>query len=235
MSSQCAAPCRSFHIRHKGRDVAVRGALERGKYVTCAGVEPGVVRVCMGPMFSGKSSWLGQHATRARHGPARASLLVMPTANDRDLAAGITTHDRVVVPMDTLRVPDLAAALQEAEPRLMLAEEVFVEEGQFLGGDLDWAAEQLALLGKNVYVTLLTTTFQRAVWDGTRAILAVADEVEMLSSVCQCGRAANFTSKLHGDRSGARIVETGGADKYAAHCRVCYLRHAGALPAAGDA
>lgn len=204
-----------------------------GSYLVLSDVRPGLIHVCMGPMFSGKSSWLGRHAQRAMYGPKRTSLLVMPEMNDRDPPGGITTHNKVTIPMKNIRVTSLAEAVLREDKDLMRADEIFVEEAQFIPDQLAWACEQLALLGKNVYVSVLTSTYKRDLWDGTRMISEVADHIDHLKAICECGAEAAFSSKLKPDAEAAKrdkdgsntVIETGAEDKYASHCRVCYLKH----------
>ena len=68
----------------------------------------------------------------------------------------------------------------------------------------------------------LRTDFRGELFEGSASLLALADALVELKSVCECGRKATMTVRVdaNGDavRDGAQ-VEVGGNDRYVALCR----------------
>ena len=68
----------------------------------------------------------------------------------------------------------------------------------------------------------LRTDFQGKLFPGSMALLAIADELREVRTICHCGRKATMVVRLDakGDvvREGAQ-VEVGGNDKYVSYCR----------------
>ncbi|MBX9858711.1 MAG: thymidine kinase, partial [Sphingomonas sp.] len=68
----------------------------------------------------------------------------------------------------------------------------------------------------------LRTDFRGKLFPGSAALLAIADNLVELKSVCECGRKA--TMNLRVDRAGRAVAEgaqteIGGDDRYVALCR----------------
>jgi thymidine kinase len=68
----------------------------------------------------------------------------------------------------------------------------------------------------------LRTDFQAQLFPGSGALLALADDLTELKTICHCGRKATMNVRLGADgkavREGAQI-EIGGNDRYVAMCR----------------
>ena len=83
---------------------------------------------------------------------------------------------------------------------------VFVDEAQFLTPDQVW---RLACacddLGVPVLCYGLRTDFQGALFDGAAALLAMADDLREVRTICHCGRKA--TMNLRTDDAGAPVRE----------------------------
>jgi thymidine kinase len=107
---------------------------------------------------------------------------------------------------------------------------VLVDEAQFLTpGQVDQLAGIADTDGIPVLAYGLRTDFQGALFPGSARLLAIADALVEIKSVCVCGRKA--TMNLRVDATGAAVVqgrqtEIGGNDRYVASCR---RHHAGAL------
>ena len=115
---------------------------------------------------------------------------------------------------------DLHAEVTAAAP---LPACVLVDEAQFLTAP---QVDQLARLadGANVPVLAygLRTDFTGALFEGSARLLAIADALIELKSVCMCGRKA--TMNLRVDAGGRAVTsgaqtEIGGNDRYVALCR----------------
>lgn len=103
---------------------------------------------------------------------------------------------------------------------------VLVDEAQFL------TKEQVYQLGDvvdklNIPVLCygLRTDFQANLFEGSQYLLAWADQLEELKTICYCGRKANFVLRLNenGDvvKQGEQI-QIGGNDRYLSVCRRHY-------------
>ena len=100
---------------------------------------------------------------------------------------------------------------------------VFVDEAQFLGETQVW---QLARVCDKLKIPVmcfgLRTDFQGKLFPGSAALLALADNLKEIKTICWCGRKATMVARI--DSSG-RIVEEGdqvvigGEETYVSLCR----------------
>ena len=100
---------------------------------------------------------------------------------------------------------------------------VLVDEAQFLSPEqVDQLAHVADHLGVPVLAYGLRTDFQGQLFPGSARLLAIADTLVELKSVCACGRKA--TMNLRVDAAGRAVAsgaqtEIGGNDRYVALCR----------------
>ncbi|MDJ0920461.1 MAG: thymidine kinase [Henriciella sp.] len=77
---------------------------------------------------------------------------------------------------------------------------VFVDEAQFLTQDQVW---QLAEIGDGLQIPVLCyglrTDFQGQLFEGSAALLAIADNLKEAKTLCHCGRKATMTARLDQD------------------------------------
>jgi len=100
---------------------------------------------------------------------------------------------------------------------------VFVDEAQFLSEEQVW---QLARVADRLHIPVmaygLRTDFQGRLFPGSQALLAIADELREVRTICHCGRKATMVIRLGADgkvvKEGAQ-VEIGGNDRYVSYCR----------------
>jgi thymidine kinase len=99
---------------------------------------------------------------------------------------------------------------------------VFVDEAQFLDEDQVW---QLARVTDRLDVPVmcygLRTDFQGNLFSGSRALLAIADELREVRTICRCGRKATMVVRLGED---GKVAKKGdqvaiGKDIYVSLCR----------------
>jgi thymidine kinase len=99
---------------------------------------------------------------------------------------------------------------------------VFVDEAQFLEEDQVW---QLARIADRLKIPVmcygLRTDFQGKLFPGSKALLAVADELREVRTICRCGRKATMVVRLGPDgkvaKQGAQVAI--GKDVYVSLCR----------------
>lgn len=100
---------------------------------------------------------------------------------------------------------------------------VLVDEAQFLSPDQVWQLAQISDdLGIPVMCYGLRTDFQGKLFPGSATLLAIADNLREIRTICHCGRKATMVVRQTEDgqiaKSGAQI-EIGGNDKYISLCR----------------
>ena len=100
---------------------------------------------------------------------------------------------------------------------------VFIDEAQFLSEEQVW---QLARAVDDLKVPVLTyglrVDFQGKLFPGSAALLALADEMREVRTICECGRKA--TMVIRQDENGNTItegaqVQIGGNETYVSLCR----------------
>ena len=100
---------------------------------------------------------------------------------------------------------------------------VFVDEAQFLSKDQVWAlARAVDDLNIPVMCYGLRVDFQGELFPGSAALLAWADEMREVRTICRCGRKA--TMVVRRDSTGQVVmdgdqVQIGGNDTYVSFCR----------------
>ena len=103
---------------------------------------------------------------------------------------------------------------------------VLIDEAQFLSrAQVDELARVVDELDIPVLCFGIRTDFQGEMFPGSARLLAIADKLQELKTVCTCGRKATMTVRL--DESGQAVaagaqVEIGGNDRYVSKCRRHY-------------
>lgn len=100
---------------------------------------------------------------------------------------------------------------------------VFVDEAQFLTEEQVW---QLARVADQLRVPVmcfgLRTDFQGKLFPGSAALLAIADNLKEIKTICWCGRKATMVARLDENgrfaEEGDQVV-IGGNDTYVSLCR----------------
>lgn len=118
---------------------------------------------------------------------------------------------------------DLFALVSQQHERTPLSC-VLIDEAQFLSADQVWQLARLSdLLSIPVMCYGLRTDFQGNLFPGSAALLAIADNLREIRTICHCGRKATMVIRQTEDgqvaTSGAQI-EIGGNDKYVSLCRI---------------
>lgn len=104
---------------------------------------------------------------------------------------------------------------------------VLVDEAQFLSrAQVDQLAGICDRLGIPVLAYGLRTDFRGELFEGSARLLAIADKLVELKSVCECGRKATMNLRVDAEgrpvREGAQ-TDIGGNDRYIALCRKHFL------------
>lgn len=103
---------------------------------------------------------------------------------------------------------------------------VLIDEAQFM---TQKQVNQLTDVVDNCQIPVLTygirTDFQTNLFPGSMHLLAVADELVEIKTICVCGRKAitNLRINARGEAvTEGQQIEIGGNDKYIAMCRQCF-------------
>ena len=100
---------------------------------------------------------------------------------------------------------------------------VFVDEAQFLTDKQVWElSDVVEILKVPVMCFGLRTDFQGKLFEGSSTLLAIADELKEIKTICHCGKKANMVVRV--DRNGKVLkegaqIEIGGNEKYISLCR----------------
>ena len=100
---------------------------------------------------------------------------------------------------------------------------VFVDEAQFLTEKQVWElSDVVEILKVPVMCFGLRTDFQGKLFEGSSSLLAIADELKEIKTICHCGKKANMVVRVDSNgkvlKEGAQI-EIGGNEKYISLCR----------------
>ena len=175
-------------------------------------------------MNAGKSAILLQAAYNYRE---RGMEVMLWTSghygNDQDARSGMI-ESRIGLQADAHLYrgdTDLYAAIHAQHSATPLSA-IFFDEAQFLTRDQVW---QLARIGDQLKLPVLCyglrTDFQGELFEGSAALLAIADDLREARTICHCGRKATMTARM--DEAGNALT-TGaqvsvGKEVYVSLCR----------------
>lgn len=174
-------------------------------------------------MNAGKSTILLQSSYNY-HERGMRTLLLKPAIDTRAEMAdeitsriGLTARADLIAPTD-----DIESHIRKAHKTAPI-DCVLIDEAQFLSEEQVW---QLARVADETRIPImcygLRTDFRGKLFPGSAALLAVADNIKEIKTLCWCGRKATMTLRV--SKSGAAVtrgaqVEIGGNDRYVTLCR----------------
>ena len=173
-------------------------------------------------MNAGKSTTLIQADFNYRE-RGMETMLWTASFDDRSGAGTIGSRVALSAPAHTFDADvDLFAAVSDELKKRPL-HCVLVDEAQFLTRD---HVLQLCRVSDDLGIPVLCyglrTDFQANLFDGSAALLALADSLIELKAVCECGRKASMNLRVDAEgnavAAGAQ-TEIGGNDRYVALCR----------------
>ena len=153
--------------------------------------------------------------------------LLKPSADTRD--GKTTLRSRIGLEAEVEIVPPETDILELfRETRLGKCDVIIVDECQFL------TQEQIDQLRSivdehNIPVMCfgLRTDFQTKLFPGSLRLMEVADTIQEIKTICDCGAKATVNARIdasgHIVTHGAQVV-LGGNDSYIAMCHKCYIR-----------
>ena len=174
-------------------------------------------------MNAGKSTILLQASHNYRERGMHTLLL---TAALDDRAGQGQIGSRIGLQADALtfdETTNIEQLIEEEHRRVALAC-VLVDEAQFLSADQVWQlASAVDRLDVPVMCYGLRTDFKGQLFPGSAVLLAIADNLREIRTICHCGRKA--TMVIRQTETGKTVIdgaqiEIGGNDKYVSLCRV---------------
>ena len=184
-------------------------------------------------MNAGKSTLLLQAAYNYRE--RGMEVLLLTSALYRDAADGQISSRIGIAAEATLYISetDLFALIRDAKQSGRL-DAIFVDEAQFLTKDQVWQLARVAdHLGLPVLAYGLRTDFRGELFEGSAALLAIADSVREVRTICECGRKATMVVRLGPDGRALTEGEQISIEKttYVSLCRRHWEERMGRFPA----
>ena len=153
--------------------------------------------------------------------------LIKPSADTRD---GIQTlRSRIGLEAEVEVVPPTRDVYQLfVETQKDRCDVIIVDECQFLTPD---QIDQLRTIVNDFNVPVmcfgLRTDFQTRLFPGSMRLMEVADTIQEIKTICDCGAKATVNARI--DSTGHIVTEgaqvfLGGNDAYIAMCHRCYIR-----------
>jgi thymidine kinase len=175
-----------------------------------------MLTVITGPMFAGKTTELIRRIRCAEI--ARQRTLVLKPATDTRSGLEIVTHAGMRLSARVIAVESEAALPRNVDV-------LGIDEAQFLGEAWIDAIVRLADSGCEVICACLNQDYLGRPFGISHRLLALADHIVHLKAVCvDCGR-KDAATKSHRVAGGSTQVEIGGADRYRALCRPCWVKN----------
>lgn len=173
-------------------------------------------------MNAGKSTLLLQasHNYRER---GMVTYLLTARLDDRAGAGRIASRIGIGEPAETYHAGTDLFALLTARLTQGKVDCVFLDEAQFLTREQVWQlARAVDDLGLPIMAYGLRVDFRGELFPGSAALLALADEMREVRTICHCGKKATMVVRRGPDgralRDGAQ-VQIGGNETYASLCR----------------
>ena len=173
-------------------------------------------------MNAGKSTNLLQADFNYRE-RGMATMLFTAAVDDRFAAGTISSRIGLTAPATMFDGATDIAAMVRARVAAGKLACVLVDEAQFLNAA---QVDQLALIADTLGIPVLAyglrTDFRGNLFEGSARLLAIADSLVEIKSVCACGRKATMNLRVDADGHAVaegRQTEIGGNDRYVALCR----------------
>ncbi len=177
-------------------------------------------------MNAGKSAILLQAAHNYRERGMRV-LLMKPALDTREASGHIASRVGLSAPADVFALDaDIRAHILREHHKDPIAC-VLIDEAQFLSEDQVWQLARIAdEEGIPVMCYGLRTDFEGALFPGSKILLAIADDLREIRTICWCGRKAIMNLRI--DEAGRAVregeqIEIGGDDRYVALCRTHFM------------
>lgn len=153
--------------------------------------------------------------------------LVKPSADDRDGQQILRSRIGLQAQVEVIP-PEMDMYQRFTQTQLGKCDVIIVDECQFL---TEAQIDQLRTIVNDYSIPVmcfgLRTDFQTRLFPGSRRLMEVADTIQEIKTICDCGAKATVNARIDADghiiTQGAQVV-LGGNDAYIAMCHKCYIR-----------
>ena len=152
--------------------------------------------------------------------------LIKPSADTRDGAATLRSRIGLEAKVDVI-TPGIDVYRLFQETKLGACDVIIVDECQFLVPE---QIDQLRAIVNDFSIPVqcfgLRTDFQTKLFPGSHRLMELADCIEEIKTMCDCGAKATVNARISDGyivTEGAQVV-LGGNDSYIAMCHRCYIR-----------
>ena len=153
--------------------------------------------------------------------------LIKPSADTRDGVQILRSRIGLAAAVEVI-APDVDVYALFNSTRSGKCDVIIVDECQFLTEkQIDELRAIVNDCGVPVMCFGLRTDFQTRLFPGSRRLMEVADTIQEIKTICDCGAKATVNARVDGNglivTEGAQVV-LGGNDSYIAMCHKCYIR-----------
>ena len=153
--------------------------------------------------------------------------LIKPSADTRDGQQILRSRIGLEAEVEVIP-PSMDVWERFRDTRLGRCDVIIVDECQFL---TEQQIDQLrAIVNENNIPVMcfgLRTDFQTRLFPGSRRLMEIADTIQEIKTICDCGAKATVNARIdsqgHIITQGEQVV-LGGNDSYIAMCHKCYIR-----------
>ncbi len=153
--------------------------------------------------------------------------LIKPSADTRDGAQILRSRIGLEAMVEVI-APEVDIYARFLGSKARRSDVIIVDECQFL---TEKQIDQLRAIvdDHNIPVMCfgLRTDFQTRLFPGSLRLMEVADTIQEIKTICDCGAKATVNARIDGNgfivTEGAQVV-LGGNDSYIAMCHKCYIR-----------
>ena len=175
----------------------------------------GYLELCMGPMFSGKTTRLIQAYKQYAY-IEKKICVVNFHLDTRYHETMLSTHDNTMIPCIQ------ASLIEDVMLQARNSDVILINEGQFFTDLFTSVIELVEKHKKRVYIFALDGDFERKRFGSILDLIPYSDTVTKLKSLCaRCknGRNAMFSHRVSNESEQIVI----GSNNYQPLCRSCYL------------
>ena len=153
--------------------------------------------------------------------------LIKPSADTRDGVATLRSRIGLEAQVEVIS-PEKDVYQLFIDTRKERCDAIIVDECQFLtGAQIDQLRSIVNDFNVPVMCFGLRTDFQTRLFPGSMRLMEVADTIQEIKTMCDCGAKATVNARIdcngHIVTEGAQVV-LGGNDSYIAMCHKCYIR-----------
>ncbi len=153
--------------------------------------------------------------------------LLKPSADVRDGAQILKSRIGLEAVVDVI-APGVDLFLLFDQTKRGGCDVIIVDECQFMEpGQIDQLRNIVDEYGVPVMCFGLRTDFQCKLFPGSQRLMEVADTIQEIKTICDCGAKATVNARIDGEHhivtEGAQVV-LGGNDSYIAMCHKCWVR-----------